>query len=357
VVCPQDWSICSTTSPAGWDGVTGYGTAPGGHPGPRPDGPNSQCYGDFAFDFETGSAQIGQTISSGGPSGTPVEMWVGAWVYSADNPAAFVKLSLSQAATAWDSGPMNQILGACGGNPCWTWHEFSVPVEAGFTNDDVDVLVDVELDFGAGLGVHGMYVDGVELEILEVPPATATGWRSIRTHGDLGELGIPLDPAATGNAETGPTVETRLGGVQKLEVGFDGVPTLTGTIEAEELTNAGLFPADSQTVVDHGDGTSTLVIEFIAGLPDQGCYVIDLAGRVQDLAGDTDCHVRVLTGDANGTGLVELADFALVKMRIQNQEPVLPDNVKYDISADGRILLNDVALVKLRNGNTALCSP
>src|SRR5690606_32843203 len=60
------------------------------------------------------------------------------------------------------------------------------------------------------------------------PPAvrTITGWASVRTHAPGTDLGIALDASATGNGGGGPVVEPRLGGIQRIDVTFDGPITL-----------------------------------------------------------------------------------------------------------------------------------
>ena len=77
---------------------------------------------------------------------------------------------------------------------------------------------------------------------------------------------------------------------------------------------------------------------------------------VLDLAGDTDCLVRVLAGDVNsenGDGYTNLTDMA--QIRSKDGQPVMPDNVRFDVNFDGAINLTDMALVKSLNGGSATC--
>src|SRR5207247_7355431 len=78
------------------------------------------------------------------------------------------------------------------------------------------------------------------------PGTKVTAWRGVRTHGVGGELPITLIPAATAAGAGGPTVETRAGGIQKIEVLFDqpvsladasGI-TITGRTTTNDLPDA-----------------------------------------------------------------------------------------------------------------------
>src|SRR4030095_206951 len=100
---------------------------------------------------------------------------------------------------------------------------------------------------------------------------------------------------ATGNGNSGPTSETRNGGIQKIEVDFDGPVTLANPSNVTVtgyITTAGVMGTPSlytPTSVSMVDG-DTLQILFNAGiLPDQGCYIITIgAGTMaQNIIGDT----------------------------------------------------------------------
>src|SRR5207253_9677791 len=124
-------------------------------------------------------------------------------------------------------------------------------------------------------------------------------------------LPIVLNPAATGNGSSGPTVESRSGGIQRIEVDFDQPVSLTNasaitvtgrrTVSGVLQSPVGYTP----TSVSMADA-DTLALTFDAGaLPDETCYTINLAGALgsadgQTLAGDTDVMIRSLWGDATG---------------------------------------------------------
>src|SRR4029079_6728131 len=60
-----------------------------------------------------------------------------------------------------------------------------------------------------------------------LPGPTITQWRSVRSHGGIGEQAIVLNPTATGNGSSGPTVEPRSAGIQKIQMDFSAPVTLT----------------------------------------------------------------------------------------------------------------------------------
>jgi hypothetical protein len=186
------------------------------------------------------------------------------------------------------------------------------------------------------------------------PPIVA--WRGVRFHSlspGLGvDLSIPLDPTATGNGRTGPTVETRRDGIRQVEVDFDRAIQLNQAsgIVAEDMMVGMTYPATS---VSLANGNTTLIIKFADGLPDKACYRIDLADHIVNLAGDSDCLIRSLVGDVNGGGTVTSADVTYVKSKIG--EDVFPDNICFDVNVGLSINSADLTLVKSRVGNTVVC--
>jgi len=62
--------------------------------------------------------------------------------------------------------------------------------------------------------------------------------------------------------------------------------------------------------------------------------------------------MRVLLGDTNGSGGVDLTDFAQTKN--QNGQPVDASTCRFDANLSGDINLADAALVK-PHGNAATC--
>jgi hypothetical protein len=181
----------------------------------------------------------------------------------------------------------------------------------------------------------------------------------------LGELAIVLNASASGNGSSGPTVETRNGGIQKVEVDFDAPVNLvnpTGVTVTGYITSAGVMGSPSPYIpnlVSMVD-SDTIQILFNAGvLPDEGCYTITIAAGTisENLFGDTDCNIRSLVGDANGNGTVNTTDQSVIKSKISP-----PINVstgpQYDVNLSGAINTTDQSLVKSRvtaPAKTALC--
>ena len=160
---PIHWDSFGTTAGGAWDDVKSYG-AHGGRPEGRPDQQGlPHCYGDVLGDGSSSYGEIGQEIATGDPG----ETWIGGWVYTGDGPfqGAFVKFILEQDDTGieWESPQIYQL---CNNEPCWTWHEFAIPAGYGFGNGEVEFAVQIQSGFGAGVGEHGMVVDGLELESL-----------------------------------------------------------------------------------------------------------------------------------------------------------------------------------------------
>ena len=195
----------------------------------------------------------------------------------------------------------------------------------------------------------------------------AVAWRSVRTHtapvgsapGACGnppkELAIELDASVTPDPDV--TVETRVGGVRKIEVDFnDPVAQVTGTIQA---TGERFMPvvADSATLTNGGQ---TLEILFNNGLPNEDCWTIDLAGHIPYLTGDTDCRVKALTGDIDrggaGMGTITIGDAIAVNQHYNGHNPCTgPDAVQADVDCNGTITIGDAITVNQYNGRRASC--
>jgi hypothetical protein len=181
----------------------------------------------------------------------------------------------------------------------------------------------------------------------------ATAWRSMREHGVCGWYPIELDPAA---AAADAVVESRRYGIQMVEVDISAPAAsvnVTGAVEAVDQSTLVGHAATSTSVVDNGDGTCTLEIAFVGGLPDEGCYLIDLGAAIAGITGDADCMVIGLVGDTSGDGITNVNDFTQV--RAMNGTPILVNSARFDVSTDCLINVNDATLVRSLNGGTASC--
>lgn len=188
-------------------------------------------------------------------------------------------------------------------------------------------------------------------------PRTIMQWRSVRAHAGAGDLGIVLDPAASGNGLTGPTVEPRQVGIQRIEVDFNNTVTIANSsaITIVGRTTAGgvlggdvAYTPASVTMA----GPTTMAITFNAApaagfLPDETCYVINIPSSAlnEGLTGDKDVMVRALLGDATGSGDATLSDAILTKTKTG---AVLATNVRYDMDLSDTINITDAEFAKGR---------
>ncbi len=206
----------------------------------------------------------------------------------------------------------------------------------------------------------------INVTVASESPLTITGWWSVKEHGNgVGVRKIALDSSKT-NSDTGPNgpaVDPRRYGIEKIRVEFsEAVEAVDESLGVNDVTvtdwNSDPHTPDSVTLDGSSDPSATgtvLEIVFNSGLPDQERYTFELAGKFKKagvsgaLSGDTDCQVRSLVGDVNGSGKVTLVDMAYVRSKVG--ETVDDGNARFDVNVDGRLNLIDMGLTKSRNGN------
>ncbi len=194
------------------------------------------------------------------------------------------------------------------------------------------------------------------VNISYAPPPTRTilAWRSVRMHGPAGSLAIELDPSATGDGSNGPTVETRSGGIQSIEVQFDGPITLdlpSGVSVIGRTTVNGSLEGPVSYASTVGVAGDTLTLEFAPGLlPDAACYTISIGPGTlaETVAGDADCLVRCLEHDTTGGGYGTLTD---VIWTATKAGPAAV-NPAHDVDLSGTVDATDAQAIK-----AALMSP
>lgn len=195
-------------------------------------------------------------------------------------------------------------------------------------------------------------------------------WRSIRVHSGVGDLAIVLNPTATGNGLSGPTVETRgeaedPTGIRRIQVKFDGNVTVNnplGVVVTGRTTVAGVLGPPLAYVPASVVATAadTIDINFNAGqLPTDTCYVITISQSaiLEPLTGDNDVRVRSLLGDVTGDGSVNLGDALAAKNRAASTQPV-NTSPQFDVNLSGSINLGDALLIRSRTTSPphqALC--
>lgn len=147
-------------------------------------------------------------------------------------------------------------------------------------------------------------------------------------------------------------------GMAKIEVDFNQPVTLVpgAAVRLRNSVTSEWYVASSSQIINGG---FTLAATFAEGVvPDGACCVMDLAGAIKDacgdpLVGDTNCMIRVLAGDVDGSGAVDQLDMSGAAS--MNNKPLLGPNIRFDVNLDGRIDLTDVAMVKVHRGGTVTC--
>jgi hypothetical protein len=185
------------------------------------------------------------------------------------------------------------------------------------------------------------------MKILLLPQPVITQWRSVRTHAGS-PLSITLDALASGNGLTGPTVEPRNQGIQRIEVDFNDPVTLASasgvTVTGRTTTAAvmgGPIAYTPNSVVQNGSNGIALL--FNAGtLPDQSCYQITISPSTitvpgpLGLVGDFDCNVRSLKGDTTMSGLLNLTDVIFTNLNLG--AAVNAASAKHDVDLSGGVI-------------------
>ncbi len=193
-------------------------------------------------------------------------------------------------------------------------------------------------------------------KFVQVTGASVIGWRSVRTHNATARS-IALNATATGNGLTGPTVEPRNAGIQRIEVDLSAPVTLNTNLVTTtgRTTNAAgvlgpslVYPTLSVSLVN----PTTIAITYpiapaVGALPDQTCYNISLGSGMTTppLVGDLDVNIRSLAGDDTGSGIITLSDALVAKARIG--QPIAT-NVPFDMNLDGSITNADALFAKAR---------
>lgn len=163
---------------------------------------------------------------------------------------------------------------------------------------------------------------------------TITQWRSVRMHAGIGPEAIVLNPTASGNGANGPTVETRQGGIQRIEVDFGQAMTLANpagvTIVGRTTVGNTMGAPVSYTPLSVSmSGSHTLAITFNpstmpSSLPDRSSYTITITPStfLEQLTGKVDTEIRSLlgdvtmSGDVNLSGTIDMADALAIKAQV-----------------------------------------
>ena len=97
----------------------------------------------------------------------------------------------------------------------------------------------------------------------------------------------------------------------------------------------------------------TYCLQALAAFGDGSVFVerfVDLDG--DPLTGDSDFELRVLQGDANGSGIVTGTDISYVRGRI-NQTVSFGNTSRADVNLTGTLTGTDISFVRSRIGDSA----
>ncbi len=263
------------------------------------------------------------------------------------------------------AGGYNRTISVCCGNPLsgrqgWSGNSegfmtTTVNLPAAAAGQEIRLRWRLGTDYS--ISGTGWYVDTISISELTcctcAPPCerAIVGWRSVREHEGAGPLGIPLDEAASGDGMSGPVVEPRQGGIQKIEVDFDQPPSL---LDSAGVSVTGVLTVDGvagppepyvPTTVMMAD-SDTLAILFSPGtLPDAGCYTITIGPGTfgETLTGDVDVMVRSLVGDTTMSGDITLSDVTLVQTKFAS---AAADGPQFDLDLSGTVNASDMQIAK-----------
>ncbi|NLX56155.1 MAG: SUMF1/EgtB/PvdO family nonheme iron enzyme, partial [Planctomycetaceae bacterium] len=156
-------------------------------------------------------------------------------------------------------------------------------------------------------------------------------------HGMAGEFDVNLPVQTYANAG----VECRAGGPTQVVLTFSGpvdgvdVQTSAGSVDA-------ILVEGSQATVE------------LSSVPNGICLTLGVSG-VTGMESMTWVRIRVLAGDTNGDGAVNIFD--LVQVRNQLNQPVTAGNFRADVNADGSINIFDLVTVRNNLNTAAVCLP
>lgn len=170
-------------------------------------------------------------------------------------------------------------------------------------------------------------------------------WRSLRSTPFGDRFGITLD---ADQPPESATIESRDGGLERIELELEPPAQMLWASQSVMVT-----PGDGSEVIYppyelSSDGRILSILFYPGMLPDRKCYNISVAFDtvMPNLTGDLDCDVRLLAGDTNQNGVINLGDV----LYIRSQDGNLADdtNCPLDVNVDGFIDSLDWAAVKPR---------
>ena len=225
-----------------------------------------------------------------------------------------------------------------------------------------DLQAGEQIYFAVGRYEH-YYWDSTEIswtvraEPLSAPRVLA--WRSAATHGSgVGEvlLAVPDD---------GTFCEPRKAGIRRLVVTFSE-PIAPSSFTPSSIQIAGLDINGNDvglagiTISTSTRGRNTEgVIDFSRALPNAARYVVRIQGVTDvagiPLAGDNDRIIGALTGDANGDGAVDAADYIALKRAFGGS--VSSTSKSIDLDCSGKVDYGDLMALQCSFGLSLGAAP
>jgi subtilisin family serine protease len=211
---------------------------------------------------------------------------------------------------------------------------------------------------------QGLPLSGVEFKLTKVAPGLERAY-SLASHRQEGEIPIPLNLA--GVATSDPRRE-----VSKVLAVFNVPVRPEEELDPQSVrissASGKAVPSYTVTMVDPTpflvEGVTAgreFLIQFAAPLENEERYSFEFdtqsGSRLLDIDGDTltgdsNFDLRILQGDANGSGIVTATDVSFVRGRI-GQTVVFGDTARADVNLTGTNTATDISFVRGRIGASA----
>ncbi|HOI54091.1 MAG TPA: hypothetical protein PLP01_02475 [Phycisphaerae bacterium] len=185
----------------------------------------------------------------------------------------------------------------------------------------------------------------------EAPPVSATRllkWEVLARHGEAGMVGAEV---------TAGYVESRRAGIACLRLTFSG-PVDPTTLGVGALSIRGQLGGDLSDMVagmSLQGGDTVLVVQLAEALDDGDRYSLSLGDQVRGVAGTgiggtRRCEAAALVGDTDGSGRVDYADVAALRMAAAGAGGALVH--RCDVDGNGRLDQADEDAITARSGRT-----
>jgi hypothetical protein len=173
-------------------------------------------------------------------------------------------------------------------------------------------------------------------------------WEVLARHGDAGMIGAEVTPGY---------VESRRAGIACLRLTFSG-PVDPATLGAGALNIRGQLGGDLSDMVaglSLQDGDTVLVVQLTEALDDGDRYNLSLGDQVRGVAGTSiggtrRCEAAALIGDTDGSGRVDSADVAALRLAAAGTGGPLA--LRCDVDGNGRLDQADEDAIMARSGRT-----